>query len=156
VTGFLNWSSIIYRKLLWVCPKELRRDFGADIELVFAEDIAESWREGGIPGVIRVWRCAACELLQIALSNAASAPGLLVSVISCGLSAICLGGELMLARAHASTGNSMAALTEAVLTVVVWPSLTAALVSFVAVRVCARSTILSFIAPAYKTAGQAE
>jgi len=66
VNRFLNFSSSIYRKLLWVCPEELRRDFGADMELVFAYDIgADSWLEGGIPGVIRVWRCAACERLRI-------------------------------------------------------------------------------------------
>ena len=61
----LNFSSSICRKLLWVCPEELRRDFGADMELVFADDIADSWLEAGIPGVIRVWRCAACERLRI-------------------------------------------------------------------------------------------
>jgi hypothetical protein len=147
VTRFLNCFSTIYRTLLWVCPKELRRDFGPDMELVFADDLAESWLEAGIPGVIRVWRCAVSELLPIVLSNAASAPGLIGSVISCGLCAICFGGELMLARAHSSTGVATLALTEAIRTLVVWPSLTAAFVSFVAVRVCSRSTRLSLIAP---------
>jgi hypothetical protein len=151
VTRFLNCFSTIYRNLLWVCPKELRRDFGPDMELVFADDLSESWLEAGIPGVIRVLRCAVGELLPIALSNAASAPGLIGSVISCGLCAICFGGELMLARAHTSTagatGVATLALTEAIRTVVVWPSLMAALVSFVAVRVCAPNTSLSLIAP---------
>ena len=146
MSRFLRCSSAIYRKLLWVCPKDLQRDFGTEMALVFADDLAETWMNTGIPGAVRVWSRAAGELLGIALSQVAGARGMLVSAICCGLSAICLGGELMLARAHASPAGNGPALMDAVLTVVVWPSLTAALVSFVAVRVGARHSNLSLLA----------
>ena len=146
MSSFLRYSSVIYRKLLWVCPKDLRSDFGTEMALVFADDLAESWMDTGIPGVIRVWSRAAGELLSIALSQVAGARGVLVSAICCGLSALCLGGELMLARAHATPGGNGPALMDAIMTVVVWPSLTAALVSFVAVRASARHSNVSLLA----------
>lgn len=156
MTRFLHCSSILYRNLLQVCPKDLRRDFGADMVIVFADDLTESWRAEGLPGVIRVWRCAAGELLRIALSRAVSAPSFLVSVISCGLSAICFSAELTLAGAHASTGTNTLVLAESIRTFVVLPSVIAAFVSFIAARVCAHRTNLSLVAPVYSTASQTE
>jgi hypothetical protein len=136
MTRLLNWSSIIYSRLLWVCPKDLRRDFGPEMKLLFDDILAESWAEAGIPGIVRVWFGALGELIQIAFVNAAGAPGAIVPAISCALSAICFGGQLMLIRSTPGTGDAL-------WPVVIWPSLTAGAVSLLATRICARNTILS-------------
>jgi hypothetical protein len=160
VTRLLRWSSTVYGNLLRVCPEELRKDFGAEMALVFSDDLRDAWLKAGIQGVIRVWLCASGELLQIGLSNACAAPRFIVALISCAASAICLGGELALARAHASPGANTPPLADAIWAVVVWPSLAAALVSFTAVFVGARSaphnTLLPLIAPEVSKAGQTE
>ena len=49
--GFLQFSIWIYQKLLFLYPEDLRRDFGGEIVLAFADDLEET-------GVIRVWWCA--------------------------------------------------------------------------------------------------
>ena len=51
MTSFLRWNSAAYGKLLILYPEELRREFAAEISLVFAEDVADAWRERGAVGV---------------------------------------------------------------------------------------------------------
>lgn len=143
MTPFISYSSTLYRHLLWLCPEELRRDFRAEMILVFSEDLADSWIQSGLLGAFHVWRRAACELLQIGLSRAVTTPEFIVPALSCGLSAVCLGGELMLVRSLASPEAGTPALAEAIRMVVLWPSLTAAFVSFTAVRLSARCANLS-------------
>jgi hypothetical protein len=52
-------SSRLYDRLLGLYPEDLRRDFGADMALVFAEDLDTARREAGLRGVIRMWRVRA-------------------------------------------------------------------------------------------------
>lgn len=65
--GFLRFSTWMYRKLLFLYPEDLRREFGGEIVLAFAADLEES-------GSIRVWRCAVRELLTVALPGQTSNP----------------------------------------------------------------------------------
>ncbi|HYP14203.1 MAG TPA: hypothetical protein VEQ63_09780 [Bryobacteraceae bacterium] len=134
MTRTLAWSSILYRNLLRMCPVELRDQFGSEMTLVFEDDLHDAWLKDGLWGVVSVWRCAVPELLHSGLSNACSTPSILVALISFVASACCLGGELALARIHAPASGNPTGLAEAVLAVIVWPSLTAAAVSFTAVR----------------------
>lgn len=133
MTRALCWSSILYRNLLRVCP-ERREEFGAEMTLVFEDDLREACLDRGARGFICVWRCAASELLHAGLSRACAAPSVIVALTSFVASAFCFGGELALARAHALGSTSTMSLAEAIWAVVMWPSLTAAAVSSIAVR----------------------
>lgn len=139
----LRWSSGIYQRLLWMYPEDLRLDFGEDMVRVFAEDLAESWADAGITGVVQVWRSVACELMHIALPSLASTPSFIVPATCFALSAVSFSIELGLARAQASPSVPGWPLLEATRTVVLWPSVTAALVSFTVVRLNARSRTVS-------------
>jgi hypothetical protein len=65
--GLLQFSTWMYRKLLFLYPQDLRREFGGEIVLAFAADLEES-------GLLRVWRCALRELITVALPGQASNP----------------------------------------------------------------------------------
>ena len=65
--GLLRFSTWMYRKLLFVYPEDLRREFASEIVLAFAADLEES-------GLLRVWRCALLELVTVALPGQASNP----------------------------------------------------------------------------------
>lgn len=144
MTRLVRWSAAIYSRLLYVCPEELRRDFGPEMTLVFTDDLTDSWQEAGMPGFVRAWRCAAVDLLQTGAPAAFRAPAILVPLLCCGATAICFGGELMLARAHSPIGSNPPIL-DAIRTVVILPSLAAALVSSTAVFVSARNTCRPFL-----------
>src|SRR5205807_1636717 len=58
MTDALVLSSRLYRRMLILYPEDLRRDYGAEMALVFADDLAAARRERGMRGVVRVWRCA--------------------------------------------------------------------------------------------------
>jgi hypothetical protein len=59
-------SSQIYRRMLLLYPVELRRDFGEDMSLAFAEDLARA-RRSGVVAVARVWWWSLAELFRIAI-----------------------------------------------------------------------------------------
>jgi hypothetical protein len=96
MTNALPLSSRIYDRLLALYPPDLRRDFGADMALVFADDLATARREAGTRGVIRVWRCALYEFLRYALPASASSSGVRVPIISVAFAFASLGTELFL------------------------------------------------------------
>ncbi len=77
----LPLSARIYGRLLALYPEKLRRDFGSDMALVFADDLDAARREEGLSGVIRVWRCALGEVFRYALpEQASSAPARIAAV----------------------------------------------------------------------------
>ena len=68
---------------MFLYPEELRREFGNEIVLAFTEDLEAAWRDGGIPGVIRVWWWALCELLSVALPGQRWNPLLFAVAVVC-------------------------------------------------------------------------
>jgi hypothetical protein len=133
MTRAVRWSSAVYARLLCLHPSELRSAFGIEMRAVFEDDLRDALAERGASGILAVWWCTAVELLSAGLATAFEARGIVVPLISSAASALSLGGELALARAHGDVA-SMPSVADAFLAVVVWPSLTAAAVSFIAVR----------------------
>jgi hypothetical protein len=94
-------SSHIYGRLLALYPEDLRRDFGADMAVVFEEDLETARREEGMRGAIRVWRCALGEFLRYALPHRASSPAVRVSAVWFALSFAVMTFEMAMAMRHA-------------------------------------------------------
>jgi len=78
-----------YRKLLMLYPEDLRTEFGAEMALAFAEDLDNM-------GHLRVWWCAAGEVLTVALPGQRSNPSVLVPAISFALTALIESAEIWL------------------------------------------------------------
>jgi hypothetical protein len=88
MTGFLPLSSRIYSGILLLYPEDLRRDFGADMASVFAEDLAEAWTTRGFRGAGRVWFGTLGEVIRIALPRQLEKPAIAVPVASFAFCAI--------------------------------------------------------------------
>jgi hypothetical protein len=67
VSDVLEGSHTVYERSLVLYPKDLRRDFGAEMVEVFDEQISEAYSESGFPGLLRVWFGATRELVTVAL-----------------------------------------------------------------------------------------
>ena len=140
MTNALPLSSRIYRRLLVLYPEDLRRDFGADMAFVFAEDLEGARREAGMRGVIRVWWCALSEFVRFAPPGHASSPAVSVPAIWFALSAVFMSGEVAMALRHSPhTPTFFHALSAALLL----PSLTAPLMSLAIMWGCRDSAIIS-------------
>lgn len=96
----LPLSLRIYGRLLIFYPEDLRRDHGAEMALVFAEDLDAARRAAGWRGAIRVWRCALGEFLRLALPEFMSTSAVRVPLISTALFIVTTGAELLLAVRH--------------------------------------------------------
>jgi len=96
MTGTLPLSSRIYDRLLVFYPEDLRRDYGAEMALVFAEDLAASRREAGLRGAFRVWRRALVEFFRLAPPHWAANPAVRVPAIMLAFSAFSRGIDLAL------------------------------------------------------------
>jgi hypothetical protein len=75
-------SARIYAYLLTFYPEDLRRDHGAEMVFVFAEDLAAARCEAGIRGLLRVWRWTVGEFARIALPCWLSTSAVRVHAIS--------------------------------------------------------------------------
>ena len=62
-------SSRWFRLTLALYPRELRERFGDEMELVFDELLADARRDGGVLGVLHVWRFAISELITVAVPS---------------------------------------------------------------------------------------
>lgn len=60
----------IYSLLLTLCPADLQREFGAEMVLVFLDDLADQRRRFGFRGAARVWRRSLTDLCGAALGEA--------------------------------------------------------------------------------------
>lgn len=145
MTGYLRLSSWIYARLVSVYPEDLRRDFGADMALVFADDLAAARRAEGLIGITHVWWCALREVLTIALPCQRTNPRILVPVASFAVNAMILGAELVFALHHPPSGAGpyKPLLTDAIRTVVLWPSVATALIALAISRTSTRGSITS-------------
>ena len=73
-----------YERLLILYPRDLRRDFAADMIEAFGEDLAAA---RSIGGVLRVWRSALREVMQIAVPAWFEIPEVLVPLFSAAIAA---------------------------------------------------------------------
>jgi hypothetical protein len=138
--ALLHLSSRIYDKLLFLYPEDLRRDFGDEIALAFADDIEAAWRQGRVMGIIYVWCCAIREVLTVALPGQASNPCVLVPAIAFALAAFTQGAELCVAL-HVVPRVERLQLMDAIRLAVLLPSFANAVVAFVVNRIYARRSI---------------
>jgi hypothetical protein len=125
----------LYRKLLLLYPQDLRRQFGAEMMLAFAEDIKSM-------GHLRVWWCVVRELLTVALPGQVSNRFVLVPALSFVVVASTQSAELCLAIHQAARVN-VATLSDGIRLAVLWPSVASGFVGFVVTRLYARSSIIA-------------
>jgi hypothetical protein len=125
----------LYQKLLLLYPQDLRREFGAEMTLAFAEDVQNM-------GNLRVWWCALRELVSVALPGQVSNRSVLVPALSFVVVASAQSAELCLAI-HYATRVNVAMLSDGIRLAVLLPSVASGLVGFVVTRVYARSSIAS-------------
>jgi hypothetical protein len=102
MTNCTPWSARVYRRLLVLYPEDLRRDFGADMALVFADDLDQARRESGMRGVARVWRCSIGEFVRYGLSGCASRPTMRVFGISVALLFAMMSGVMAMAQCQST------------------------------------------------------
>jgi hypothetical protein len=102
MTNALVGSSRLYRRLLVFYPEDLRRDFGAEMALVFAEDLSAARREDGWRGFLRVWGCALDEFVRLALPGCLASPVVRVPAVWFAVSSVIMSFEMLLALRHES------------------------------------------------------
>lgn len=78
----------VYQKLLLLYPEDLRRDFGNEMVLAFAEDLQQAWGDARWAGAIQIWWYATRELLTIALPGQRSNPYVLSPAVAFAVAAI--------------------------------------------------------------------
>jgi hypothetical protein len=124
----MSCGAAVYRRLIQVCPRALRVQYGDEMVLLFEDMLGEA--DGRLESA-RVWCRAIRDLGRLALSHAVRTDRFAVVVLTWAMSAACFTAELFLAR---SFETPRFAFRHAVAAVVVCPSLLAALVSLVATR----------------------
>jgi hypothetical protein len=135
-------SAWIYEKLLLLYPEDLRRDFGGEMALAFADDIEAAWGHGRVTGVILVWWCAVRELLTVALPGQSSNRCVLVPALSFALVASVQCAELW-AALHQAARVDTYLLADSIRLIVLLPSVASGFVGFVVTRVYARCSIIA-------------
>jgi hypothetical protein len=124
----------LYQKLLLLYPQDLRRQFGAEMTLAFADDIK-------IMGAHRVWWCAVRELVTVALPGQRSNPSVLVPALSFALCAVTQSAELWIGS-HRGGSVEYPPLVDSIVLVFL-PSLLNAFVAFVVTRFYARCSFIT-------------
>jgi hypothetical protein len=147
MTNILVLSSRIYGCLLLLYPKDLREDFGADMSLVFAEDLAAAWHQTGFTGVIRVWSGTLGETVRIGLPGQRDNPVVtiptLLFTLSFVLGILQLRSERMFTSEQAPTAAAFVPfLSDILKNTVLWPG-AAAVASFAAVRRYESNAVIS-------------
>lgn len=89
----MTLSSRVYRTTLLFYPADLRREFGEDMAVAFAEDIS---RSGNIAAKLRVWRCCLTELLRIAIPGQKDNPLVMVPVFAFLASIAWISGPMLI------------------------------------------------------------
>jgi hypothetical protein len=89
-------SARIYGWLVAFYPEDLRRDFGEEMVLVFAEEL----RDAGLAGTVRVWRRALVEFFRLAPPGWAANPAVRVPAIMLAFTVFSIGVDLTLLYAR--------------------------------------------------------
>ena len=134
MTRLLALSSRLYTAGLSLYPPDLRREFGAEMTEVFAEDLDQAWRSEGIAGVIGVWLCAVREMVRIALPSQFENPAIAVPLLSFALGLFVQSGIMTLALRHKPASAEAHGILGLFCEMVLAPSLAAALTSLAVVR----------------------
>jgi len=123
----------LFEKLLLLYPEDLRRDFGAEMTLAFADDIE-------IMGARRVWWCALRELLTVALPAQRSNRSVLVPALSFALCAVTQSAELWIGMHQA---HAMDLPLAGCVVYIFLPSLSNAVVAFIVTRFYAHCSFIT-------------
>jgi hypothetical protein len=133
MSGLMRLNSRAYGAVLLLYPAELRRDFGMEMRELFGEDLADAWRSSGVAGVLRVWWCAVCEILRIAIPGQIENPAFAVPVIAFAFNVLTLSCEwAAMITSHPSVQQGRAA--DDMFLYVFWPSLVTAITAIVVVH----------------------
>ena len=135
MTGALKWNVTMYVLLLSLYPEHLRRDYGAEMTLVFAEELESARRETGLSGVLRMWVGVLAEFIHFAIPEQASNPAVLVPASTFAVFAIMIGSEMTMALRYAP---AFAALLHELPATVTIPLFSTPIVSLAVVRVSRR------------------
>ena len=133
MSKLVHGSAWLSAKLLLLYPSDLRREFGCEMTLAFADDMAAL-------GVFHVWWCALRELLVVALPAQMSNRCVLVPALSFALAAVTMSLELWLAF-HRVAHVDVARLADSIRFAVLLPSVLNAMVALVVTRVLAHYSI---------------
>ena len=121
-------NTLIYAWLLNFYPEDLRRDYGEEMTLVFADDLRSR-------GLLRVWWNAAREFLRFALPHTLSRPVLRVPIVGGTFMIFCFIAEFVMDRpTHLPTLFIFAS---------VLPSFAPVLLPWVVIWVCRGRAIIS-------------
>ena len=124
----------LYQKLLLLYPQDLRREFGAEMTLAFAEDSRSL-------GNLRVWWCALRELLTVALPGQRSNRSVVVPALSFCLSAF-TQSAVMWIGSHRAQHVEYPPLPQAIC-LVIFSGLLNGFVAFVVTRFYARCSFIT-------------
>ena len=138
--GLLVRSARIYEKLLFLYPQDLRREFGAEMALAFADDLESAWGDARLAGVAQIWWYALRELLTVALPGQTSNPCILVPALSFAGVSLVQAGELFVAF-HRVAHVDVDILLDGIRLVVLLPSVLSAMVSLVVTLFYARCSL---------------
>jgi len=84
-------STVLYAWLLTFYPEDLRREYGEEMTLIFADELRAR-------GAFRVWWNAFSEFVRLALPHTLSRPTLRVPIIGGAFLASCFIGEIVMDR----------------------------------------------------------
>jgi hypothetical protein len=133
-------APLLYTRLLALYPEPLRREFGAEMALVFAEDLESARRDQGLCGVVRVWRCALGEFVRFALPGHLSSPVVRVPAIASGVFICAMTGQIAFFWRHAP---SVPAFFQVLAVALFLPMFVTPAVSLLAVWACHERETLS-------------
>jgi hypothetical protein len=134
MNGLLRLSARVYGGMLLLYPLDLRREFGPEMGELFGEDLMDGWRSSGFAGVLRVWWCAVCEVLRVAIPGQRTNPAFVVPAIAFVFSLLAQCGPLLSIR-HALAQESSTSVLLVVLCALVLPSVVTAMTAVVVVHI---------------------
>jgi hypothetical protein len=82
MTGLVRIGCRAYGLLLALYPRELRQRYGAEIALVFREQMGSEFERRGLGGVAGVWLTAGWEIVRVALPLQLTNPALIAAALS--------------------------------------------------------------------------
>jgi hypothetical protein len=140
MSAFLLRSVSLYEKVLRLYPADLRRDFGAEMALAFAEDLEAAWGDARVAGVLQIWWYAFRELLTVALPAQTANPCVLVPLLAFTVVAATQSAELWLSLYRVARVDA-SLLLDGIRFIVLLPSFLAAGVALIVHRVYAGLSI---------------
>lgn len=93
-------SCAMYSRLLAAYPQDFRARFGGEMVTVFGEQLADSWQNARVSGVIRVWLGAFWELLSVAFPLRLASPTVWAIAVSIPSTTVVFLGLLRLVAPH--------------------------------------------------------